>query len=89
LYVGHITICRKSTKSESSKVAEQHPAGNQTISPVAATSIPPPMVGTGLVICLNAEARHSTRQILQCLESVKDAEADREGNRSVFNASSF
>jgi hypothetical protein len=80
LYVDHMTICRKSTKSESSKATEQQLAGKQTISTVDVASISPPVVGSGLTIYSNAEARQSTRRVLQYLESLKNAEAEREGN---------
>jgi hypothetical protein len=85
------TVCRKSLKSESSKALEQQPTGKQIVSSVATASVPllVVVVGACLVIYSNAEAKHSTRWVLQYLESQKDAEADREGNRSFFTAPSF
>jgi hypothetical protein len=52
---------------------------------------PPPLVGAGLTACSNANATSSAQQTLQYLESLKDVEADREGNRfsSVASGSSF
>jgi hypothetical protein len=56
-----ITICRKTSKSESSKAARQQLAGKQMISSVATTSVPPPAGGIGWTIRSHTEARHSTR----------------------------
>jgi hypothetical protein len=51
---------------------------------MAAASVPPPLVGAGLTACSNADARSSAQRILWYLESLKDVEADREGNMSSF-----
>jgi hypothetical protein len=56
---------------------------------VAAASILAPMVGTGLTICSNAEARESTRWVLQYLESLKNVESEQEGNQFSFTASGY
>jgi hypothetical protein len=44
----------------------------QTTPYVVATSVPPPTVGTSLMTCSNADARHAARWILQYVESLKD-----------------
>jgi hypothetical protein len=86
-----ITICRKPSKGESSKATEQQLARKHTISSVATASVPPPGGGggTSLMICSNTKTWHSTQQVLQYLENLKDVEADQQGNRSSFTASSF
>jgi hypothetical protein len=89
LHVDHMTVYRKFSKSGSSKDVKQQLATVQTSPSVAAASAPPLVVGIGLMIYSNVEARHSIRWVLQYLESLKDAEADREGNRSSFTSSSF
>jgi hypothetical protein len=53
---------------------------------MAAASIPPPVVGTSLTACSNANAGHYTQRVLQYVESLKDAEADRDGNKFSFTA---
>jgi hypothetical protein len=58
-------------------------------SSMAAASAPPPSVGVGLMACSYNDARFSAQRVLQYLESLKDGEADREGNRSSFNASNY
>jgi hypothetical protein len=87
----HITICRKTSESELSKLVEQHLDGKHATLTVATTPVPPPMGGggTSLTICSNAEARHSTQQVLQYLESLKHAEANWKGNRSSHTTSNF
>jgi hypothetical protein len=72
-------ICRKSAKSAASKAAEQQPVIVQMTSSVAAASVPPPVVGIGLMACSNADAKHSSQWVLQYVESLKDAESEREG----------
>jgi hypothetical protein len=58
-----ITVCKKISKSESSKVTGQQLAGKPMISSVVAAHLPPTTGGggTSLMICSHAEARHSTR----------------------------
>jgi hypothetical protein len=70
---------RKSSPGGPSKAAEQQLAIEQIISSVATTSAPPPVGGTYLMVCSNAEVRHSTQRIVQYRENLKDVEADREG----------
>jgi hypothetical protein len=82
-------ICEKSAKSESSKAAKQWTVNVQTTPSVPAASPSTPVVGTSLMSCSNADARLSARRILQYLESLKDAEAKREGNKSSFTASGY
>jgi hypothetical protein len=82
-------ICRKPDKSESSKAAKQQSAIVHITSLVVAASIPPPVVGTSLTACSNANARHCAQRILQYLESLKDTKANQEGNQCSFTASSF
>jgi hypothetical protein len=49
----------------------------------------PPLVGAGLVACTYNNTRSSTQRVLRYLESLKDAEADREGNSpSLLQATS-
>jgi hypothetical protein len=48
----------------------------QMISSVAATFVPPPLAGAGLMTCSNVDARSSAQQILQYLKSLNDVEAD-------------
>jgi hypothetical protein len=45
--------------------------------------------GTCLMVCTNAEARHSTQRVLHYLESLKYVETERAGTRSFFIASSL
>jgi hypothetical protein len=53
---------------------------------LAVVSASLPLVGVGLMTCSNVDARSSTQQILQYLESLKDVEADQEGIRFSFTA---
>jgi hypothetical protein len=82
-------ICKKPTKSESSKAAEHQPVITRITPYVAAASVPPPMAGTGLTACSSADARHCARRVLQYVQSLKDVEADLEGNKSPFTASGY
>jgi hypothetical protein len=43
----HITICRKTSESELSKLVEQHLDGKHATLTVATTPVPPPMGGGG------------------------------------------
>jgi uncharacterized OsmC-like protein len=79
---------RKLAEDKSSKADEQESIDMQISSMVAAFS-PLPLVGAGLMACSNADAMSSAKQILQYLESLKDAEANREGNMSSFAASRY
>jgi hypothetical protein len=79
-----VIIRRKSTDGKPSKDAEQQPVIAQTTPSLAVVSTPPPLAGTGLMACSNAEARSSAQWILRYLESLEDAEADREGNMLSF-----
>jgi hypothetical protein len=78
--------CRKSTEDKPPKADEQGPVNMQTTSSMAATSAPRPLAGAYLMACSNADARSSGQRVLQYLESMKDAEAEQEGNRSSFTA---
>jgi hypothetical protein len=62
-----------------STTAEHQLAAELAILFVAIASAPPPMGGTCLMVCSNAEARHSAQRIVQYLENLKDVEVDREG----------
>jgi hypothetical protein len=75
-------ICRKSAKSELSKATEQQPIIMQTTSSMVVASVPHLAVGTGLTDCSTAVARHSAQWVLQYVESLKNVEAEREGNKS-------
>jgi hypothetical protein len=79
-----LITCRKFTEDKSSKADELKPVDMQTISLLAAIFVPPPLAGAGLMACSNADAMSSAQRILQYLESLKDVEADREGNMSSF-----
>jgi hypothetical protein len=89
LYVDYMAICRKSTKSESSNAVARQPVGKQTILSVTAASVPPHVVGIGLTICSNAEARQPTQRVLQYLESLKNADVEQEGNQFIFTTSGY
>jgi hypothetical protein len=71
-----MVICMKLTKSRSSKAAEQHPVIMQITPSVAVASVLPPLVGTSLTTCSNADVRHCARWVLQYVESLKDANVD-------------
>jgi hypothetical protein len=74
-------LCRTSDTDEPSKAAEQKPVNVLATSSRAAALAPPPLVGAGLMACSYNNARSSAQRVLRYLESLKDAEADREGNR--------
>jgi hypothetical protein len=82
-------IYKKPTKSESSKAAEHQPVITHITPYVLAASILHPVAGTCLMACSNADARHCARWILQYVESLKDAEADQEGNKYSFTVSRY
>jgi hypothetical protein len=82
----YMILCRKPVDGEPSKAAEQQPVNVQTTPSLAVASAPPPSTGTSLTHYSNADARSSTQRILRYLESLKDAEADWEGNISIFTA---
>jgi hypothetical protein len=71
-----MVTCMKLTKSRLSKAAEQHPVIMQITPSVAAASVLPPVVGTSLMTCSNADAKHCARWVLQYVESLKDAKVD-------------
>jgi hypothetical protein len=79
----------KSTASKPSKVAKQKPVNMLVTSSGAATSAPPPLAGVGLTTCSYNDIRHSAQRVLRYLESMKDAEANREGNGSSFHCYIF
>jgi hypothetical protein len=81
-----MVIYRKPAKSESSKATEHQPVITQITPSVATASVLPPMEGTSLTACSNADARHCTRRVLQYVENLKDADAGQEGNKSSFTA---
>jgi hypothetical protein len=54
----------------------------QTTSSMVVASVPHLAVGTGLTDCSSADARHSAQWVLQYVESLKNVEAEREGNKS-------
>jgi hypothetical protein len=59
------------------------------MSSMAAASVPLPTTGIGLIACCNDDVRHSARWVLQYVESLKDAEAEQEGNKSSFTTSGY
>jgi hypothetical protein len=69
---------RKSSMGGPSTAAEHQLAAELAILFVAIASAPP-MGGTCLMVCSNAEARYSAQQIVQYLENLKDVEVDQEG----------
>jgi hypothetical protein len=75
------------------KAAKQKPSGvlvppSMTIASALTPSATIAKGGAGLTTCNYANARSSTQLTLQCLESLKNMEADREGNGSCsFDAS--
>jgi hypothetical protein len=83
-----ITARRKSSLGRPSKAVELQPTAKQATS-YAATSSAPPMGGTCLTVCSNAEARHFTQRVLHYLESLKDVKIEREGTRSSFTTSNL
>jgi hypothetical protein len=80
---------RKSSPSGSSEAAEPQPHAEWTIPSVVTASTPPSTRGTCLMVYSNAEARHSTQQVLHYLESLKDVETEREGTGSSIAASNL
>jgi hypothetical protein len=82
-------ICRKPAKSESYKATEQQPIIMQIKPSMAATSAFPPVAGTCLMACSNADVWHCAQRVLKYVESLKDAEVDQEGNKSSFTTSGY
>jgi hypothetical protein len=80
-----MTVHRKPTEGGSSKADEQL-ASKHAVSSTSTISAPPAGGRIGLMIYSNAEARHSTKRVLQYIERLKDVETDREGTRSSFVA---
>jgi hypothetical protein len=80
---------RKSSLGGPPKAIEPQPPAEQAISSVSTTFAPPSAGGTCLMICTNAEARHSAQRVLHYLESLNDMETEREGTRSFFTALSL
>jgi hypothetical protein len=85
----HITICRKTSKSKSPKAVGKQSTRKQAVSSMAVASVTPSEGETGLMIYSHAEARHSTRRVIQFLENLKDVESDRIGNQSSFATLGF
>jgi hypothetical protein len=65
-----VIIYRKSIDGEPSKAAEQQQVNVQMTPSLVVVSASPPLVGTGLTACSNADARSSTQRILQYMESL-------------------
>jgi hypothetical protein len=78
-------LCRTSDAKKPSKSTEHKPANVLVTTSRAAASVPPPLAGACLIACSYNDAKHSTQWVLQYLESLKDVEGDREGNRSSFH----
>jgi hypothetical protein len=89
LHTDCITARRKPSPGGPSKATEQQPTIEQATSHVATASAPPPMGGTCLMVCSNAEARHSIQLVLHHLESLKDVDTERKGTQSSFVASNI
>jgi hypothetical protein len=49
----------------------------------------PPLAGACLTTCTYNDAKSSAQRVLQYLESLKDAEANQEDNRSSFTTSCY
>jgi hypothetical protein len=86
LHTHHVTACRKLSEGGSSKHVDQHLAANA----------PPPVWwwgggSRGIVpmIRSNTDARDYARQLLEYLDGLKNAEADREGTHYSFTASTL
>jgi hypothetical protein len=83
---------RISDDAEPSKAAGQKPSATLAISSAAAAFASSPSVtvvkrGVGLMACNYTSAMSFAQQLLQYLESLKNMEAGREGNRShSFNS---
>jgi hypothetical protein len=73
---------RKTIEDKPSKVDEQKPVDMQMVSFVVVASVPPPLAGACLTAYSNVDAMSFAQWILRYLESLKDAEADQEGNMS-------
>jgi hypothetical protein len=79
-------FCRTPDADEPSKATEQKSVNVLTTPSGASASTPPPLVGADLMVCSYNDTRSSAQWVLQYLESLKDAEANRQGNRSSFTA---
>jgi hypothetical protein len=86
---GDITYCRNPFKDGSSKSACQPPLTTPSVLPVSTTPVPPPSGGTSLAIRSTAEALDSVRCLVEYLEGLMKAEADREGTHFSFVISSL
>jgi hypothetical protein len=82
-------FCRISDADEPSKAAKQKLANVLATSSRAAASDPSPLAGTILMACPYNNAKFSAQRVLRYLENLKDAGANREGNRSSFIASCY
>jgi hypothetical protein len=89
LHTDGIIVCRKSSEGEPSKHTDRTLAIPWAYSPTATASTPPPAGGTSSTIRSTIEAKDSVLRIVDFLEGMKDAEADREGTLSSFTASSL
>jgi hypothetical protein len=72
-----------------SKAAEQKHVDVLATSSMATAFAPPPSAGAGLMTYTYNDAISSTQPVLWYLESLKDVEADRKGNRSSLTASNY
>jgi hypothetical protein len=78
---------RKSTPDRLPKAIEPQLPAEQTVSYVATAFTG----GTGLRVCTNAEARHSTQCVLHYLESLKDVKTEKKvpNHPSLLQTSDF
>jgi hypothetical protein len=78
---------RKTIEDKPSKLDEQKPVDMQMVSFVVVASVPPPLAGACLTAYSNVDTMSFAQWILRYLESLKDAEADQEGNMSSSTSS--
>jgi hypothetical protein len=80
-----MTVYRKPSEGGSSKATEQL-AGDLAIEFATLFLLLLLKGGACLMIYSNAEVRHSTQRVLQYIESLKDMDDDRKGDRSSLVA---
>jgi hypothetical protein len=84
-----VLYCRTPDASESSKAIEQKFLDVLATPSLASASAPPTLVGASLMACTYNDTRSSAQHVLCYLESFKDVEVDRKGNRSSLTASNY
>jgi hypothetical protein len=84
-----VTICRKTSEGGSSEHTDQKLTTTQTVSSMGVAPVPPPTGGTALMILSYAGACDSSRQLIEYLDGLKDAKADRKGTSLSFTTSTL